>query len=55
MQNGLSIYEPTGRLAAGAAANIVTRISNAAGIKLKSGWTGRSLRHCFANAIDAVV
>nr|WTB32311.1 hypothetical protein OG781_25065 [Streptomyces sp. NBC_00830] len=46
------IYDPTGRLTAGAAANIVIRIGRAAGIEFNCDWTRDSLRLCFSTAIS---
>jgi hypothetical protein len=49
-QNGRPIYDPNGRLSAGAAANIVVRIGRAAGINFDCDWTRHSLRRCFTTA-----
>ncbi|MET9874055.1 hypothetical protein ABZZ36_05385 [Actinacidiphila glaucinigra] len=43
-------YDPTGRLTAGAAANIVIRIGRAAGVEFNCDWTKDSLRLCFSTA-----
>jgi hypothetical protein len=43
-------YDPTGRLSAGAAANIVIRSGRAAGVEFNIDWTKDSLRLCFVTA-----
>jgi hypothetical protein len=44
------IYDPTGRLTPGAAANIVIRTGRAAGIEFNHDWARDSLRLCFSTA-----
>ncbi|MFJ4844909.1 hypothetical protein [Streptomyces sp. NPDC088733] len=43
-------YDPTGRLTAGAAANIAIRIGRASGIEFTCDWTRDRLRLCFSTA-----